>query len=137
MNLTKQTIPVIAFQIGVPLEDFQLTIDRIIKITAADLNRLEIVKVWKIQQIKPDLFDWWEILVFNPISDENEEYYFLLDVLKWDKDRHPEVAPEYENVNWLEGSDEPINISCGYEDNCIIELIFESDTHEPAPYKHI
>lgn len=133
MEFNKQTTQVIAKQIGVKPQEFQYSIEKILEIIRADPDLLEIVKIWKVKQTSPDPFDWWEILVFNPTGGEDgDEYYVLLDVVKWGEGRNPEMAPNEENITWLNGDTKPIDRSS--RDDHIVELIFESDTHVPNEF---
>ena len=129
MRQTKETNQVIAKQIGVNPVEFQETIEIIVQITQVDPESLEIVKIWQLRETElAEDFEFWQILVFNSIGDENHQCYLLFDVIKWGKERHPQFVADEENVNWLEGSDEILDVNCG--DNLISELIFASETHE-------
>ncbi|MDY6899004.1 MAG: hypothetical protein SWZ49_13135 [Cyanobacteriota bacterium] len=110
----------IAQKIGITIEDLKNTWSTIIDLKEAEPDLLEVVKVWKLKQLSPTLFDWWEILVFNPIEDDNGEHYFLYEVFEW--------GSEHETVDLVEGNERPINSTEG--NNCIVELLFENDAHD-------
>ncbi len=130
MEFNQQTTEIIAKQIGVKPQEFQYCVEKIIEMIGADPHQLEIVKLWKVKQIWPEVFYWWEILVFNPNGgDYGDEYYTVLDVVKWGEGRAPDWAPTAENLAGLNGDSKPIDRRSG--DDRIVELIFESQTHEP------
>ena len=110
----------LAQRVGINLEDFQNTWSTIIDLLEVEPDLLELVKVWKLKQLSPTLFDWWEILVFNPIEDDNGEHYFLYEVFEW--------GSEHETVDLVEGDERPINSTSG--NNCTVELLFENDAHD-------
>ena len=112
----------IAQKIGITIEDLQTTLSIIIRICEIEPDLLEVVKVWRIQQISPLLCDWWEILVFNPIVDENNECYLLYEISDWGED-----SPD--SVYFLEGDSRPTQ-TVFQLDNCTVELLFENDTHD-------
>lgn len=133
MEFGKKAIQVISERIGVKPEDFEYSIEQIIEITRVNPNNLEIVKIWKVEQTSPFPFEWWEILIFDSIGgDDGDEYYVLLDLVKWGEGHHPEVAPSEDNITKLNGDTKPIDLT-NIEDQ-IVELIFESDTHIPDDY---
>ena len=102
----------LAQRVGINLEDNKNTWSTIIDLQEVEPDLLELVKVWKLKQLSPTLFDWWEILVFNPLENDNGEHYFLYEVFEW--------GSEHETVDLVEGDERPINST---SNNCTVELL--------------
>ena len=51
----------IAQKIGITIEDHKTTLSTIIRILEIEPDRIEVVKVWRMQQFTPIVHDWWEI----------------------------------------------------------------------------
>jgi len=124
----KQTAQIVGEQIGVKPQDVKYSVEKIIEILKIDPELLEIVKVWKLSQISPFPFEWWQILVFDCTGGEDgDEYYFLFDVAKLGG-RHPDIAPDVDNIVCLQIDNKPLDANASKE--LTVKLFFESKDHD-------
>ena len=116
----------IAQKIGITVEDLKTTLSVITRTWDhiwSEPNLLEVVKVWRMEQTVPIVCDWWEILVYNPIVDSNNEYYLLYEISDWGEDSR-------DSVEALQGDSSPTETLFA-SNNCTVELLFENNDHDP------
>lgn len=111
----------IAQKIGITVEEVITTLEVIARIWEIELDLLEVVKVWRMEQTVPIVCDWWEILVYKPIVDINNEYYLLYEISDWGEDSR-------DSVYFLEGNSSPTE-TVFQLNNCTISLLFQNDAH--------
>ncbi|MGK7892125.1 MAG: hypothetical protein AB4372_00325 [Xenococcus sp. (in: cyanobacteria)] len=115
----------IAQKIGITVEDLKTTLSVITRTWEIAPDLLEVVKVWRFEQTVPIVCDWWEILVYKPIVDINNEYYLLYEISDWGEDSR-------DSVQCVEGDSSPIETLVS-SNNCTVELLFENNHHEHDP----